>query len=110
MPTLVDRAIQADGSIIDLFEEDARLYKVFHDPYEATRMENRKQQRMAPGLHRTVDWGRAVGDITPNEQRAIIKQYPHFELDSKDPEIQYKGWKRFWNSSISERYRVVSHA
>jgi len=46
-----------------------------------------------------------MGYIAPHERHLLEKRHP--ELASKDHTENYKAWKRFWQSSESERYRTV---
>jgi hypothetical protein len=55
--------------------------------------------------YRGDGFARGMGYIAPHERHLLTLRYP--ELASTDPEENYRAWKRFWQSSVSEQYRTV---
>ena len=105
MATLISRRQVEPGVYQETWEEDARIYSCYRDDAEKQRNDQRAALR---GAHEKQGYDspfRGVGYIAPHERHLLELRYP--DLKNPDAKENFKAWKRFWQSSVSERYRTV---
>ena len=105
MATLVSSEQIEPGVFRECWEEDARLYYCYRDEAERSRDDMRTKLRDVHTKYRGDGFARGMGYIAPHERHLLELKYP--ALKSRDKQENYQAWKRFWQSSESERYRTV---
>ena len=105
MADLLDREEIEPGVYRETWHEDARIYWSYNDTRQKQRDDMRARLRDVHPKYRGDGWARGMGYIAPHERHLLEKRHP--DLASKCPTEAYKAWKRFWQSSESERYRTV---
>jgi hypothetical protein len=108
MATLISRHQIEPGVFQETWEEDARIYHCYRDEAVAARDSMRSELRKAHVRQGYDSPFQGVGYIAPHERHLLELQDP--ELKNPDAKLAYKAWKRFWQSSRSERYRTVQRA
>lgn len=105
MATLISRRVVEPGVFQETWEEDARIYHCYRDEAQKQRDDMRTNLRTVHAKQGYESPFRGVGYIAPHERHLLTLKHP----DLKDPDAKqaYKAWKRFWQSSESERYRTV---
>jgi hypothetical protein len=103
--TLISSHQIEPGVFQETWEEDARIYHCYRDDAEHQRNSMRSELRKVHPKQGYDSPFRGVGYIAPHERHLLEWRNP--ALKSRDPKENYNAWKRFWQSSASERYRTV---
>ena len=106
MATLIDRRETEPGIFFERWEEDGFMYPRYVDTRRQQRMDERARARsLNPRIHSKQEALYAVGNLADHERVELMRRFP--ALGDPDPHISQKAWKRFWQSSLSEPYRIV---
>jgi hypothetical protein len=103
--TLISSRQIEPGVFQETWEEDARIYHCYRDEAKAARNSMRAELRKAHPKQGYDSPFQGVGYIAPHERHLLELKYPY--LKNPDPRENFKAWKRFWTSSVSEPYRTV---
>ena len=105
MADLISRRAIEPGVFQETWHEDGKVYMCYRDDAEKQRDDMRAKLRDVHMKYRGDGFARGMGYIAPHERKLLELRYP--EMASKDVTENYKAWKRFWQSSESERFRTV---